>query len=966
MDNVLTRLLSTDGFMPHGMCYLWQPGVLGLHIASDALIAAAYFSIPFVLLQVVRRRPDLTFNWALICFAVFIVACGSTHLMDIWVIWHPVYWLSGGVKAITAAASVATAILLFKLVPATLRIPSAAAVEAAQARLQTEIAERMLAQESLRLANQLLDAERSRERLAAVIDSSEDAIISKTADGIITTWNRGAEAMFGYAAAEIIGQPATLLFPEELVAEEADILARIKRGERVQHFETTRVRKGGTRFDVSVTISPIRDEAGAIVGSSKIARDITERKKIDQALVEQAEALDLAQVMVRDIQGRILLWNRGAEGLYGFSREEAVGRISHDLMATQFPEPLADIEATLERLGSWSGELTHTRKDGTRIVIASVWVLHRGVRGGAGRVVESSTDITERKQTERKLTMQVARLDLLNHVTRAIGDRQDLASIYGVVLRALEEQLPLDYGCICHYQATENRLAVVSIGPTSHQLARRLGLTDQSTIAVDANGLSRCLQGELVYEPDTSALPFEFPASLSSGGLNALVAAPLQVEGQVFGLLIAARRQAHSFSSAECEFLKQLSEHVALAAHNAQLYGALQTAYDELRLTQQAVSQQERLRVMGQMASGIAHDINNALTPASLYSQMLLDEKGGLTGEARQHLIVVQRAIDDVAQSVARMKEFYRPRDLQNVHRPVDLNRAIEQVIELTRARWKTMPQEHGFVIQMEANLSLGLSVVMGSEAEIRDALTNILLNAVDAMPQGGTIAFRSRMSGPDQISVEVSDTGIGMDEATRTRCLEPFFTTKGERGSGLGLAMVYGMMERHGGTIQIDSEVGRGTQVTLVFPINLTTDALGNSNDTGLLQLCRPLRLLLIDDDAILLKSLGDALRRDGHTTVAAEGGQEGIEIFRAAQEHGAAFDLVITDLGMPKLDGRGVAIAIKSLAPKVPIILLTGWGHRLMAEQGTPRCVDRVLSKPPKLELLRATLAELARIAQ
>ena len=203
------------------------------------------------------------------------------------------------------------------------------------------------------------------------------------------------------------------------------------------------------------------------------------------------------------------------------------------------------------------------------------------------------------------------------------------------------------------------------------------------------------------------------------------------------------------------------------------------------------------------------------------------------------------------------------------------------------------------------------------------------------------------------------------MDEATRTRCLEPFFTTKGERGSGLGLAMVYGMMERHGGSIHIDSLVGRGTQITLSFPTNLMAAAPGSNNDTGILRMCRPLRLLLIDDDAVLLKSLGDALRRDGHAIVAVDGGRRGIDTFRAAQERGEGFDLVMTDLGMPKLDGRAVAIAIKALAPQVPIILLTGWGHRLIAGQDTPRCVDRVLSKPPKLEVLRATLTELTWIA-
>jgi PAS domain S-box-containing protein len=797
--------------------------------------------------------------------------------------------------------------------------------------------------------------------LAAIIESSDDAIISTSMQGIIISWNSGAARVFGHTADEAIGQPTTMLFPPERIAEESEILAQVRRGERVQHFEATRLRKDGTIVDVSVTISPIKDDSGAIVGASKIARDITARKRSEQALLEQAEALDLAQVMVRDMQGRVLFWNRGAQQLYGYTSDEAVGRISHELLQTQFPQPLQEIERTLASAGTWNGELSHANKNGRRIFISSVWVLHRDAQGRGKRVVESNTDITERRQAERKLQAQLARLDLLNQITRAIGDRQDLQGIYRVVIRTLEDQLPIDFGCICDYQAAQKRLTVACLGPESQALAQELGLTEQTVIAIDSDGLSRCINAQLVYEPDTGLLPFTFPRRLNAGGLRALVAAPLQAESQVFGVLIAARRQVDSFSSAECEFIKQVGQHVALAAHQAQLFMALQVAYDELKQSQQAIAQQERLRVMGQMASGIAHDINNALTPASLYSQMLLENRSSLNALDREYMIVIQRAIDDVAQSVARMKEFYRPRDSGSPQQSIDLNRVIEQVIELTRARWQTIPQERGVTVEMQTELAPDLPPVLGSEAEIRDALLNIVLNAVDAMPKGGRIICRSRVIDTHEIRVEVIDTGSGMDQATQARCLEPFFTTKGERGSGLGLSMVYGMVERHAASIDIESEPGRGTQVAITFPVIVGGDGQPSREPVGLLRPTRALRLLLIDDDPILLRSLSDALRHDGHQAITTNGGQQGVEAFKLAQQSGDGFDAVITDLGMPQLDGRAVAVAIKALDPKVPVILLTGWGHRLMAEQDTPAGVDRVLSKPPKLEPLRAALAEL-----
>jgi CheY-like chemotaxis protein len=362
------------------------------------------------------------------------------------------------------------------------------------------------------------------------------------------------------------------------------------------------------------------------------------------------------------------------------------------------------------------------------------------------------------------------------------------------------------------------------------------------------------------------------------------------------------------------------------------------------------------------MASGIAHDINNALTPAALYTQALLERDSSLSEEAKGYLVVIQRAIDDVAQTVARMKEFYRRREPQLAHTAVDLNSVLEQVIDLTRARWSAMPQERGIVIRMQIHPAADLPAIAGAESEVRDALTNLILNAVDAMPQGGTLTLRTHAIEPGQVHVEVIDTGIGMDEATRTRCLEPFFTTKGERGTGLGLAMVYGMLERHGGEIQIESAPGKGTSIRLIFPRAVTTAATAESGVFPALLPSQPLRILFVDDDPIMLKSMRDILEQDGHVVVVADGGQRGIEAFHAAQERGQPFAVVITDLGMPHVDGRTLAVAVKSAAPDVAVILLTGWGHRLLAENDIPPCVDRVLSKPPKLAALRLALAELA----
>src|SRR5882757_1291857 len=497
-----------------------------------------------------------------------------------------------------------------------------------------------------------------------------------------------------------------------------------------------------------------------------------------------------------------------------------------------------------------------------------------------GLLTDAFNHMLERvEETRARLQSQLGRLDLLHRITRATSERQDLPSIFQVVLRNLEDELRIDFGCICLCDVAEAHvLSVATIGANSRKHAQALDFEEQFRIPVDQNGLARCVTGELVYEPDVTNISFPFPQRFARAGILSLVLAPLIVQTRVFGVLVVSRRAPQAFGSAECEFLRHLSEHVALAAHQTQLHGDLQHAYDDLRLTQHATLQQERLRALGQMASGIAHDINNAISPISLYTESLLERETTLSPGARDRLVTIQRAIDDVAQTVARMREFYRPREPELELAEVELNRLVQQVIELTRARWSDQPQRRGIMIELRLGLAPDLLDVRGADNEIRDALTNLIFNAVDAMPDGGVIEVRTSMPAVPahggaptrQVWLEVSDTGIGMDEETRRRCLKPFFTTKGERGTGLGLAMVYGMAQRHAAEIEVESAVGKGTTVRLSFPA-ATAVAVMPDQPTVVPVVPQRLRLLVVDDDPLLLKSLRDILESDGHVVVTA-----------------------------------------------------------------------------------------------
>jgi signal transduction histidine kinase/CheY-like chemotaxis protein len=572
-------------------------------------------------------------------------------------------------------------------------------------------------------------------------------------------------------------------------------------------------------------------------------------------------------------------------------------------------------------------------------------------------------EILIRTTAERQADARARRLHLLHQITRAIGERQDLRSIFLVVLQDLEQDLPVDFACICLYDETSQRLDVTAVGRRSHAHAQEMGLGEQSSIAIGENGLSRCL-GELIHEPDTAAMVSSFSERLSRGGLRSVVLAPLMVEKATFGVLISARRATNAFSSGECEFMRQLSEHTALASRQAQLYATLSQAYEDLRHSQLAAMQQERLRALGQMASGIAHDINNAIMPAAFYAELIRKDEA-LSDRGRKQLTTLQQAIADVSATVGRLGEFSRDRGTQLTPASVDLNGLITDVVDLTRARWSDLPQERGIVINVMTDLATNLPTIMGVKSELREALINLVFNAVDAMPRGGSLTLRTvegSFQAPGltplrQVHLEVSDSGMGMDEATRLRCLEPFYTTKGERGTGLGLPMVYGIAQRHNATIEIESAPNEGTTVRLSFAIPTTTI---DTPDLSVPEApaMAPLRFLLVDDDPLVSVALEAWLDSEGHIVTVANGGQEGIDVFRARH---AELDIVITDLGMPTIDGRQVARAIKEISAATPVILLTGWGQQLSGTEELPAHVDCVLGKPPAMQQLRLAFEHL-----
>ncbi|HUC84840.1 MAG TPA: ATP-binding protein, partial [Candidatus Acidoferrales bacterium] len=365
-------------------------------------------------------------------------------------------------------------------------------------------------------------------------------------------------------------------------------------------------------------------------------------------------------------------------------------------------------------------------------------------------------------------------------------------------------------------------------------------------------------------------------------------------------------------------------------------------------------------------ASGIVHDINNSLSPILGYSELLLSTMPDLPERARKPLQIINRASDDIAHTVARMRDFYRRHASARQVSEVNVNEIVKEVIDLTRPRWRDIAQWDGIIINLQVQLEPELPPLLGDSSDLREALINLVFNAVDALPRGGTINLVTRSVGPDnghtgrRLQMEVRDDGIGMDEKTRQHCLEPFFSTKASRGgTGLGLAMVYGMMQRHEGTIDIDSLPGKGTSIRLTFPIRKAAPTAAPS--APVLKTRRSLNVLCIDDEARVRELLNACLAQFGHQVSMASTGREGLELFRAAKLKKQPYEVVITDFGMPDIDGNQVAKVIKAESPGMPVIMMTGWGTAMREDKEWAMGVDALIDKPPRIHRLNRLLRKL-----
>src|SRR5215469_13499454 len=798
----------------------------------------------------------------------------------------------------------------------------------------------------------------ARRQLANIVESTDDAIISKDLTGRIVSWNPGAERLFGYSAEEMIGKPITTIIPDHLQDEEPQILDRVRAGARIEHFETIRRCKDGRLVDVSLTVSPMRDERGIIVGASKIARDVSARKRAEAVVTRRADeqaalyrftnrlyraesikniydaTLDAitdamhcsrASILRFDNDGvmRFVAWR----GLSEAFRRATTGH-SPWALGEANPEPVckpdvdrAELEAPLRSIVKQEGigALAFIPLMAEGRLVGKFTVYYNTPRSFDGEAMELALTLA------RQLGFAIERM-------RAEQARLSIQAELRMLSERLEEEVErrtLERDRI--WNVSEDLLAVsnfegyfLSINPAWTKL---LGWTEDEIKSMHV--------GELRH-PEDAAHSMAARAQLAQGVQSVRMENRLRHKD-------GSWRWIQWTMSAENELIYISGRHVTLEKEAA---AALERA-------QRQSAHSQKMEALGQLTGGVAHDFNNLLMIVSGHAQSL---KRRLT-EARD--IRVLEAIQ-----IASTRGESLTRQLLSFSRNQPLSPTVVSPAEVVNAIRDVLSGSLHVNIELSIDVPEAIWPVRVDKSEVELALVNLAVNARDAMPEGGRVAIAAEnvclksddtpdgLAG-DFVALSVTDTGSGIPDDILTRVFEPFFTTKGaDKGTGLGLSQVYGFARRSGGTVVIKGRLQRGTQVTIYLPRNHSPIDLPIEEDSSRWVAHGEETILVVEDNGDVRTVTVSLLEQLGYRTIAVETAHAAVEVL----ESGCSPSLIFTDVVLPgEIDGLAFARTVKARHSRIPVVLTTGYAKVFDSDSEFP-----VLRKPYQISTLARVMRE------
>ena len=542
-------------------------------------------------------------------------------------------------------------------------------------------------------------------------------------------------------------------------------------------------------------------------------------------------------------------------------------------------------------------------------------------------------------------------IDMTSRLTGVIGSSLDINQVYDAFTTALRNLVDFDRISIGLVEGDKLRfLAVSSEVPTELGTGVTIPLKKSVVPWVIAH------KGTNIEKDFAQERQFSVDETHLRDGLRSAIRVPLFSKGEVFGTLNLTSRRPNAYGEREQKILEQIAGQLAVAIQNALLYEEAKRAYEEakrayeeLNAAQEFMVRSERLRALGEMAGGVAHDFNNVLSVILGRAQLILEDMED--SKLRKSVKAIEQAALDAAKTVRRLQDFTRVRTDQALDQ-VNVSHLVRSALQMAEPRLAERRERDGVEIDVGIEVN-AVNSVRGDMAELREALLNIIFNAVDSMPQGGKISIKAWQE-DNQVVLSIADTGAGIPGDMKSKIFDPFFTTKGPDGMGLGLSITYGIITRHGGNIEVDSTLGKGSTFYVTLPAEggdmeqkFSPDLPASSGEAN---------ILLVDDDPEVSEVLELMLAQMGHRVTVVAQGAVAVAIFEQGN-----YDLVITDLGMPDVSGWEVAKAVKQKSPRTPVILITGWGVQLDSEEMSSGGVDGVIAKPFSKQALMEQLARL-----
>jgi PAS domain S-box-containing protein len=539
------------------------------------------------------------------------------------------------------------------------------------------------------------------------------------------------------------------------------------------------------------------------------------------------------------------------------------------------------------------------------------------------------------------------RLAVTGTLSRILGSSLDIREVYQAFIDEIHNVIDFERASIALVDGDQLQFLAVSpdVGPGGDTVMPAAGSPTEWVIRHKQTNIEHDLTAERQFSIDDVYV---------EEGMRSAIRVPLISKGEAFGSFNLVSRSRNAYGEREQGILEQVAGSIAAAIENSRLFtrvrqheAELVKAYDELKKAQEYMVQAERLRALGELAGGVAHDFNNILAVILGRAQLALEDVKD--AKLKKDLKIIEQTALDAATTVRRLQDFARVR-VDRGFETVDLNELVEDALQMVESRRMELKETRGVIIGVNTDLG-EVPSVQGQAAELREALLNILFNAIDAMPKGGSLTVNSKKDKAGVV-LSISDTGEGIPDDVRSKIFDPFFTTRPQKGSGLGLSVTYGIITRHGGKIHCASEVGKGTTFYIWLPV--TAGVKAEKPPQKKLVGVKSAEVLLVDDDPDVSEVMQRMLQQMGHRVTAVNSGEEAVNIFESGH-----YDLVVTDLGMPDMSGREVAAAVKDIKPGTPVLLITGWGVQL--DQSELPEIDGIVAKPFSKEVLREQLAKL-----